>query len=121
MRPLQLGRLSPLYMIFALILVAALALGRYSYRNARQLADQSERSLGESNRALCKQILDRIDISIIDSDRSLLDIVDLEHLQDFARRWTEIVRLSQAIEAAIVLDEGKQIVKDGEGGQKNFQ
>lgn len=109
----RITRLSALYPIFGLILASALALGRYSYRNARQLGDQSERSLAETNRVLGEQVLERIDNFIIDSDRSLLDIVDLEHLQDFARRWTEIVRLSQPIEAAIVLDENQQIVKNG--------
>src|SRR6185369_9772644 len=49
----------------------------------------------------------------IDSDRALIEIVDLEHLQDFARRWTEIVRLSPPVEAALVLDENQEIVKDG--------
>jgi two-component system, OmpR family, phosphate regulon sensor histidine kinase PhoR len=106
-------RLSPLYFIFALILAAALALGRYSYKSATQLADQSEQSLAATNRILGEQTRDRIDNFIVDSDRSLIDIVDLEHLQDFARRWTEIVRLSPPVEAALVLDENKEIVKDG--------
>lgn len=113
-------RLSPLNFIFALIFVSALGLGRYSYKKATQLADESERSLGQSeqsladsNRLLGEQIRDRIDNFIIDSDRSLIDIVDLEHLTDFARRWTEIVRLSQPVEAAMVLDERQEIVKDG--------
>ena len=89
MRLGRLGRVSPLYLIFALILGAALALGRYSYKNARLLSEQTERSLADSNRLLGEQTLNRIDNYIIDSDRSLLDIVDLEHLQDFARRWIE--------------------------------
>ncbi len=112
-RGARLARLSPLYLIFALILCAALALARYSYRNATALADASERSLAETNRLLGEHIGDRIDNFIIDSDRSLIDIVDLEHLQDFARRWTEIIRLSQPVEAAMVLDENQEIVKDG--------
>ncbi|MSP58836.1 MAG: HAMP domain-containing histidine kinase [Myxococcales bacterium] len=113
-------RLSPLYFIFALILVSALALGTYSYIKATQLADQSERSLAQSersladsNRLLGEQIRDRIDNFIIDSDRAMIDIVDLEHLTDFARRWTEIIRLSQPVEAALVLDERQELVKDG--------
>ena len=110
---LQLPRFSTLYPIFALILAAALALGRYSYIKTRQLADQSENSLGDTNRVLGEQMLERIDNFIVDSDRSLLDIVDLEHLSDFSRRWTEIVRLSQPVEAAIVLDENEEILRDG--------
>ena len=106
-------RVSPLYFIVALILGAALTLGRYSYLQATLLAEQSERSLVETTGLLGEQTLKRIDDVIIDSDRSLIDIVDLEHLQDFARRWTEIVRLSQPIEAALVLDERRELVKDG--------
>lgn len=109
-----LGRqFTPVHVIFALILASAMVLGRYSYRNARQLADQGERSLAESNRLLGEQTLHRIDNFIIDSDRSLFDLVDLEHLQDFARRWGEIVRLSEAIEAAVVLDERYDVLRNG--------
>lgn len=109
----RIARLSPLYPIFALILAAALILGRYSYTNARLLAEQSERSLSETNRVLGEQMRERIDNFIIESDRLLLDIVDVDNLKDFANRWTQIVRLSQPIEAAIVLDEKHEFVKDG--------
>src|SRR4051812_49363538 len=109
----RLGRISPLYPIFTLIFASALALGRYSYKNARALGEQSDRSLAESNRILGEQMLERIDNFIIDSDRALIHIVDLEHLKEFATRWTQIVRLSEAVEAAIVLDDKQRIVPGG--------
>jgi hypothetical protein len=98
-------QLSPLYLSFPLILIAALALARYSYRNAKQLAQNSEASVIQGLFALGDQTRSRVESFVIDSDRELFNLVDLEHLQDFSRRWSEIVRLSHAVEAAIVLDE----------------
>ena len=105
--------ISPLYLSFPLILIAALALARYSYRNAKQLAQNSEASVIQGLFALGDQTRSRVESFVIDSDRELFNLVDLEHLQDFSRRWAEIVRLSHAVEAAIVLDENLQVVKGG--------
>lgn len=107
------SHISPLYLSFPLILIAALALARYSYRNARQLAQNSEASVIDGLNALGDQTRSRVESFIIDSDRELFNLVDLEHLQDFKRRWSEIVRLSNLVETAIVLDENLQLVKDG--------
>ena len=63
--------------------------------------------------ALGDQTRSRVDTFIIDSDRTPFNLVDLEHLGQFEKRWSEIVRLSNAIEAAIVLDERLQVVKGG--------
>jgi two-component system, OmpR family, phosphate regulon sensor histidine kinase PhoR len=100
-------RLSPLYLIFPVVLAAALALGRYAYRYSAELAEKSEQSIVEQNALLGEQTLERIDNFIIDSDRQLFALVDLDHLDEFKRRWSEIVNLSPAIEAAIILDEKK--------------
>ena len=105
--------LSLLYLSFPLILIAALALARYSYRTAQLLATRGEESLIASNKALGDQSVARVDNFIIDTDRELFNLVDVEHLQDFGRRWMEILRLSRAVEAAIVLDDGFRIVKGG--------
>jgi two-component system, OmpR family, phosphate regulon sensor histidine kinase PhoR len=101
---------SLVFVIFPVVLGAALALGGYSYRHADDAAKAAERSLVSSNTAIGNQTLDRIDNYIIDSDRSLFDLVDLEHLGDFARRFGEIVRLSPAIEAAVILDGNRNIL-----------
>ena len=81
-------RFSPLYLSFPLVLIAALALARYSYRNARQLAENSEGSAIAGLFALSDQTRSRVESFIIDSDSELLNLVDLEHLQDFSRRWS---------------------------------
>ena len=77
---------SPIYAIVPVVLAAAIALGAYGFRYAAQLAEASEQSLVASNRLLGQQTIDRIDNVIIDSDRSLFELVDLEHLQDFAKK-----------------------------------
>jgi hypothetical protein len=82
--------ISPLYLSFPLILIAVLALARYSYRNARQLAQNSEDSAIAGLFALGDQTRARVESFIIDSDRELFNLVDLENLGDFSRRWSEI-------------------------------
>src|SRR5262245_10121712 len=105
--------ISALYLSFPLILIAALALARYSYRTAQQLARNSEDSVVQGLSALGDQTRNRVDTFIIDSGRTLFNLVDLEHLPDFSKRWQEIVRLSHAVEAAIVLDEKLEVVNGG--------
>ena len=105
--------IAALYLSFPLILLAAMALARYSYRTAQQLAQSSEDSVRQGWAALGDQTRSRVDTFITDSDRTLFNLVDLEHLGQFEKRWSEIVRLSNAIEAAIVLDERLQVVKGG--------
>ena len=52
--------ISPLYLSFPLILIAALALARYSYRNAKQLAQNSEASVIQGLFALGDQTRSRV-------------------------------------------------------------
>ena len=73
-------RISPVYMIVPVVLAAAIALGTYGFRYAAQLAEKSEQSLVESTQLLGKQTIERIDNFIVDSDRSLFELVDLDHL-----------------------------------------
>jgi two-component system phosphate regulon sensor histidine kinase PhoR len=114
-------RLSPLYLIFPVVLAAAVALSRYAYRYSGQLSEKSEQSIVEQNALLGHAMLDRLDNYIIDSDRQLFDLVDLEHLDEFKRRWSEIVNLSPAIEAAIILDEHKEILPGGYVSKRNIE
>ncbi len=101
------------------MLSAALALGRYAYRYSAELAAKSEQSIVEQNDLIGNETRERVDNFIIDSDRQLFALVDLEHLDEFKRRWSEIVNLSPAIEAAIILDEHKQILSNGYVSKRN--
>ncbi|HEY7955027.1 MAG TPA: HAMP domain-containing sensor histidine kinase [Polyangia bacterium] len=106
-------RITPLYLIAPVVLLAAAVLGFYSYRYAAQLANKSEQSLVESYHLLGEQAIDRIDNAIIDSDRAMFDLVDLDHLEDFRRSWSYILRVSPAVEAAAILDENRKILPGG--------
>ncbi len=110
-RPRWLRGPSLLYLIVPIALGSAIALSRTSYRYAAIQAERAEQSLAESYRLLGSETLDRVDNFIVDSDRQFFDLVDLDHLQDFARQWGTIVRLSPAIEAALVLDEKLELVQ----------
>jgi two-component system phosphate regulon sensor histidine kinase PhoR len=107
------GRISPLYVIAPVVLVAALSLGVYSFRYAANVAAESERSLVATTQLLGEQTRQRIDNFIIDSDRAMFDLVDLEHLSDFARSWGYIVRVSPAVEAVALLDESMHLLPNG--------
>jgi two-component system phosphate regulon sensor histidine kinase PhoR len=102
--------LSPLYVVVPIVLAAATALGTYGFRYAAQIAAKSEQSLVESNRLLGAQTIDRIDRDIIDADRSLFELVDVEHVQDFSKQWSY---MSPAIEAAFLLDENFTLLPNG--------
>jgi two-component system phosphate regulon sensor histidine kinase PhoR len=106
-------RFSPVYAIVPVVLAAALSLGAYGFRYAAQLAEKSEQSIVDSYRLLGDEKIDRIDNDIIDEDRSLFNLVDVEHLSDFAKRWDYIVHVSPAIEAAMLLDENQRIMAGG--------
>ena len=103
--PRFLRQLSFLYFIVPIALGSAVALSLKSYRYTAMQADRAEQSLDEPYHLLANETLDRVDNFIIDSDRQFFDLVDLDHLQDFARQWGNIVRLSPAIDSALVLDE----------------
>jgi two-component system phosphate regulon sensor histidine kinase PhoR len=106
-------RLSPIYIIVPVVLAASIALGTYSFRYAAQLSAASEQSLGAPYRLVLDQTITKIDNVIVDSDRSLFDLVDVEHLSDFAKSWSYIVRVSPAIEAALLLDDKQQLLPGG--------
>ena len=103
-------RISPLSIIAPVVLIAAVVLGAYSFKYAAQLAEKSESSLVDSTRVIGEQTRDRIDNFIVERDRTMFDLVDLEHVADFAKSWSYIVRVSPAVEAAAILDESQQIV-----------
>jgi two-component system phosphate regulon sensor histidine kinase PhoR len=113
-----LRRVSPLYAIVPIVVISAFALSRTSYRYAAIQAERAEQSLAEPYRLLGSATLERVDNFIVDSDRQFFDLVDLDHLADFARQWGTIVRLSPAIEAALVLDERLEPVQGASVSKK---
>ncbi|MBI4508309.1 MAG: HAMP domain-containing histidine kinase [Deltaproteobacteria bacterium] len=101
------------------VIVAATALAYYSYRYAHELARRGEQSIMDTNRDLAEGMVKRIEQLVVDSDRTLFELVDLRNLREFPRRWSDIVRLSPAIESALILDSGLRIVPDGYVSKKH--
>jgi two-component system phosphate regulon sensor histidine kinase PhoR len=103
-------RVSPIFLVFPAILLAAAALGRYAYVQSRALGALSEEAIRQSNAAIADQVVSVIEKQIIASDHTLFDLIDLANLKRFTDRWNENVRLSPTVDAAIVLDEKQRIL-----------
>jgi two-component system phosphate regulon sensor histidine kinase PhoR len=101
---------SPFVVIIPAIMAAALVLGYLSYSSAVQLAQRSERSVERSNRALGLKLIDRIEKVIIDSDRTLFQLVNLDDPREFRELWRRIVRVSPAVESVTVLGEDRRVI-----------
>lgn len=102
---------SPLYLAFPAIMAAAVFLAYSGFRLSGQLAGQAEENAKRTTRELVAEKVDRIEQRILDSDRTLFYLVDLEHLQDFRKEWRKIVSLSPAIDWAAVLDDQEAVVQ----------
>ena len=94
----------------AAIMFATVVLGYYSYNAASQVATRSEQTLEKSNRDVGRQLIDRIEKVIIDSDRTLFRMVRLEDPGEFIELWRRIVRISPVVQTVIVLDEDMDVV-----------
>ena len=101
---------SPLSLIIVAIMVAALALGYYSYHAASRIAAKSEESVESSNRAVGLKLVDRLEKVIIDSDRTLFWMVRLDDPREFTELWRRIVRTSPVVDTVVVLDENREVV-----------
>ena len=88
------------------MLVAAAGLGYSSYRSAARLAERSRASVVRANRALGSRLVDQIEKSIIDGDRTFFQLVSLDDPREFRELWSRIVRVSPAVQSVSVLDEG---------------
>ncbi|MFH0903505.1 MAG: HAMP domain-containing sensor histidine kinase [Pseudomonadota bacterium] len=108
-----LRRIGSLSLLVPAMAGAVVALTYYGYSYAGNLASRSEQSIMATNREIAESTVRRIEQLMIDSDRTLFELVDIRSLQDFPRRWSDIMRLSPVIESAMVLDEKQRIVPDG--------
>ncbi len=94
----------------AAIMFATVVLGYYSYHAASRLEARSEETLEKSNRAVGRQLIDRIEKVIIDSDRTLFSMVRLDDPVEFTELWRRIVRISPVVQTVVVLDEDMDVV-----------
>ncbi len=107
------------YVLIGAIVVAAMGLAYYSYEYASEMARQGEQSIEDSTRDVARERLYRIDNMLRDSDDILFNLVDVENLKEFPRRWADFGRLSPTVESVVVLDERLQIAPDGFASKKS--
>jgi two-component system phosphate regulon sensor histidine kinase PhoR len=106
------------YLTFPLVLGAALWLARSSYRHAEEVAARAAGREREANRALAGQIIRRVDAAIIDADRTLFNLIDLERPREFERLWRRIVKVSKSVEAIAVLNDSREVLHFLTGDRK---
>lgn len=91
-------------------MVAALALGYYSYDAASRMATKTQESLENSNRVVGLKLIDRIEKVIIDSDRTLFRLVRMDDPREFNELWRRIVRISPVVQSVAILDADHKIL-----------
>jgi len=101
------------YFLIGAIVAAAAGLAYYSYEYAQEMAQRGEEQILESTNDAAQQRRARIDSLIIDGDRFIFNLVDVENLKDFPRRWSDFGRVSPAVQSVVVLDERLHIAPDG--------
>ncbi|MBI5480116.1 MAG: HAMP domain-containing histidine kinase [Deltaproteobacteria bacterium] len=102
---------SPLYLAFPAIMAAAVFLAYSGFRFSAMLARQAEDNAKRTTRELVIEKVERIEQRILDSDKTLFYLVDLDNLKDFRKEWRKIVSLSPAIDWAAVLDDQENVVQ----------
>jgi two-component system phosphate regulon sensor histidine kinase PhoR len=109
---------------FVIMSAGVALLGWLSLRATRQVGHDTRASLGASTGTLADKVVRRIDKRIVDQDRALFDLVDLQALSDFRVFWERITTASALVEGALVLDEQRRIVhyasKEGERERRAF-
>lgn len=109
MRPEWLRRLSPAYLALPPVIFALLWLGRSSYHYSQELTRRAEERERKDNEALGRKAIDRVEDLIIHADQTLFNLVNLDDPEQFKQLWKNLVYVSPAIEAAVVLDEAREI------------
>lgn len=101
---------SPLTLIILASVIAASALGYFSYHAANRIAVRSEESVESATRLIGQKLIDRIEKVIIDSDRTLFWMVRLDDPREFKELWRRIVSISPVVDTVIVLDEKREVI-----------
>jgi two-component system phosphate regulon sensor histidine kinase PhoR len=105
--------LGSLYVLIPIIVAAAAALAYYGYRYADQLAVAGVKNIVNANAALADIQISRIETTLVESEKTLFNSIDLGSLGD-PNRLKDIVVLSPTVESVIVLDDNLKIVPSGQ-------
>ena len=97
-------------MAFVSIVAGMSLLGYFGLAASRRVGQVTLQSLRASTTALAEKIVRKVEKRIIDQDRSLFDLVDLQNLHAFEVFWGRLTTMSSLVEGALVLDEGYRIL-----------
>ncbi len=95
---------------YVIVVAAVSLLGLYSLRLSRRASQVSRQSMRASTVALAEKIVRKVDNRIIDQDRVLFDLVDLQDLDGFKLFWGRLTTMSSLVEGALVLDSHYRIL-----------
>lgn len=112
------------YIFLVIIILSAIILGYYSYKNALQFEALGEKSIVESMVVVANEKVNRIESTIISSDNSILSKIDFNNIEALEKGWEDIIENNDYIDYLIVLEADKEGVLylfngiDGELGNK---
>lgn len=98
------------YLIFVpLVLVAVIFLGYSSFSTTFNFEVWGARSIINSAFTVARAKVDTVERKIIDSDNALLALVDLEDLPSLEEKWSELTKVSHAVDTIIIIDEDRDV------------
>jgi two-component system phosphate regulon sensor histidine kinase PhoR len=100
-----------IFILFPLIVVAIVFLGRIALRSAVSFGEWGARSVVESTLLLAKEKVERVEEVVLSTDRIFFQVVDPEDLPGSCDRWRAAVRLNRLVQAAAVIDDFGQVVQ----------
>ena len=99
-----LGR-NAIFVLFPLVVVAIVFLGRIVFRTALSFGEWGEQSIVESTILLAREKVERVEQTVSSTDRAFFHAVDPGQIMLADERWQSASRVSRLIEAAAVVDE----------------
>ena len=100
-----------IFILFPLIIVAIVFLGRIALRSAVSFGEWGARSVVESTLLLAKEKVERVEEMVLPTDRFFFQVVDPEDLPGCCERWRTGIRLNRLVEAAAIVDENGLVVQ----------
>lgn len=104
------GRLARIYVLIALVVVAAAGLAFYSYTYSAQLATRDRLIIMRTMAELAEEKVVGIESEIMKSEKSIFDVVDIDNLLEFQRLLNQE---RPAVETVMIFDADFQIVPGG--------
>lgn len=100
-----------IFILFPLVIVAIVFLGRIALSAAVSFGEWGARSVLESTLLLAKEKVERVEEVVFSTDRFFFQAVDPEDPPGSCERWRAAIRLNRLVAAAAVVDDFGQIAQ----------